>query len=386
MTKTAVDVSTSLDGLIGGVRAAVAENADWAATARLVADQLRLHLPTPDVLTAEQRLGSPDDYVGHTLHVEPGGTFSIVGLVWCPGQLTRIHDHVTWCALGVIQGVEHEELFDADLTLVGRNENHAGDASGFAPCWVTSTGCATSATRPRSRSTSTAPTSLASVRPPAATTTDHHPTRRSSTVSRARVHNLAISLDGFATGEPQTARDAVRPRGRAAARMDVRHPLLGRRSGSRRRRRRRSPQRNSLGIGAEIMGANKFGPPGWQDDADWKGWWGPNPPFHSPTFVLTHRPRPPIEMEGGTTFHFLDATPAEALAAAQRGRRRPGRADRRRRHGRARLHRRRAGRPRAPGAGADRARARRPASGTAWRPSRTPTTSRRSPPPAASPT
>ena len=65
------------------------------------------------------------------------------------------------------------------------------------------------------------------------------------------------------------------------------------------------------------MGANKFGPPGWQDDPDWKGWWGPNPPFHTPTFVLTHRPRPPIEMEGGTTFHFLDATPAEALEAAQ---------------------------------------------------------------------
>jgi dihydrofolate reductase len=64
------------------------------------------------------------------------------------------------------------------------------------------------------------------------------------------------------------------------------------------------------------MGANKFGPPGWQDDPDWKGWWGPNPPFHSPTFVLTHRPRSPIEMEGGTTFHFFDASPAEALAAA----------------------------------------------------------------------
>ena len=65
------------------------------------------------------------------------------------------------------------------------------------------------------------------------------------------------------------------------------------------------------------MGAGKFGPPGWQDDPDWRGWWGPNPPFHTPTFVLTHRPRPPLEMEGGTTFHFLDATPAEALAAAR---------------------------------------------------------------------
>jgi dihydrofolate reductase len=71
------------------------------------------------------------------------------------------------------------------------------------------------------------------------------------------------------------------------------------------------------GIGAEIMGAGKFGPPGWQDDPDWKGWWGPNPPFHTPVFVLTHRPRTSIEMEGGTTFHFLDAPPADALAAAR---------------------------------------------------------------------
>jgi dihydrofolate reductase len=76
-------------------------------------------------------------------------------------------------------------------------------------------------------------------------------------------------------------------------------------------------QQYEPGIGAEIMGAGKFGPPGWQDDADWRGWWGPNPPFHTPTFVLTHRPGPPIEMEGGTTFHFLDASPAEALDVAR---------------------------------------------------------------------
>src|SRR5262249_50290155 len=61
----------------------------------------------------------------------------------------------------------------------------------------------------------------------------------------------------------------------------------------------------------------KFGPPGWQDDPDWRGWWGPNPPFHTPTFVLTHRPRPSIEMEGGTTFHFLDAALAQALETAR---------------------------------------------------------------------
>ena len=75
-------------------------------------------------------------------------------------------------------------------------------------------------------------------------------------------------------------------------------------------------ERHGPGIGAEIMGANKFGPPGWQDDPEWRGWWGENPPFHTPTYVLTHRPRPPLEMDGGTTFHFLDAEPADALAVA----------------------------------------------------------------------
>jgi dihydrofolate reductase len=65
------------------------------------------------------------------------------------------------------------------------------------------------------------------------------------------------------------------------------------------------------------MGAGKFGPPGWHQDPEWKGWWGPNPPFHTPTFVLTHHPGAPIEMEGDTTFHFMDASPAEALEAAR---------------------------------------------------------------------
>ncbi len=76
-------------------------------------------------------------------------------------------------------------------------------------------------------------------------------------------------------------------------------------------------QEHGPGIGAEIMGAGKFGYPGWHDDADWRGWWGPKPPFHTPTFVLTHQARPSIEMEGGTTFHFIDASPAEALKTAR---------------------------------------------------------------------
>ncbi|MFT4132970.1 dihydrofolate reductase family protein [Labrys sp. (in: a-proteobacteria)] len=69
-------------------------------------------------------------------------------------------------------------------------------------------------------------------------------------------------------------------------------------------------------IGAEIMGAGMFGLHSFPDDPNWKGWWGDEPPFRVPVFVLTHRKRPSIEMAGGTTFHFLDATPAEALRQA----------------------------------------------------------------------
>jgi 3-mercaptopropionate dioxygenase len=133
MIATQTPPAAGLSPLVVGIRTAVERHVDWAETAQLVADQLRRHLPTPDVLTAEQRLGSPDDYCAHNLYVEPDGSFSIVALVWRPGQLTRIHDHVTWCVFGVIQGVEHEELFDANLNLVGRNENQVGDVSGFAP-------------------------------------------------------------------------------------------------------------------------------------------------------------------------------------------------------------------------------------------------------------
>jgi 3-mercaptopropionate dioxygenase len=133
MSATQIRPTSRLSPLVDGIRTAVERHAGWDETAQLVAEQLRRHLPTPDVLTAEQRLGSPDEYVGHTLHVEPDGSFSIVALVWRPGQMTRIHDHVTWCVFGVVQGVEREELFDADLNLVGRSENQVGDVSGFAP-------------------------------------------------------------------------------------------------------------------------------------------------------------------------------------------------------------------------------------------------------------
>ncbi len=70
------------------------------------------------------------------------------------------------------------------------------------------------------------------------------------------------------------------------------------------------------GIGAEIMGAGMFGFHTFPDEPGWKGWWGDEPPFHVPVFVLTHRELAPIEMSGGTTFHFVVATPREVLQRA----------------------------------------------------------------------
>jgi len=140
-------------------------------------------------------------------------------------------------------------------------------------------------------------------------------------MSRVRIHNFSISLDGFATGEGQ-ALDA--PFGHAGHRLHewlfvtrfARREILGE-SGGTEGFDHVMADRHGPGIGAEIMGAGKFGPPGWQDDPEWRGWWGDNPPFHTPTYVLTHRPRPSLEMEGGTTFHFLDAAPADALEVAR---------------------------------------------------------------------
>src|SRR3982751_1699028 len=140
-------------------------------------------------------------------------------------------------------------------------------------------------------------------------------------MSRVRVHNFSISLDGFATGEGQALET---PFGHAGRRLSEwmfatgfgHREVLGEPGGTAGVDEAMA-ERFGPGIGAEIMGANKFGPPGWQDDPGWRGWWGEAPPFHTPTYVLTHRPRPSLEMEGGTTFHFLNAAPADALDVAR---------------------------------------------------------------------
>ena len=142
-------------------------------------------------------------------------------------------------------------------------------------------------------------------------------------MSLVRVHNFSISLDGYGAGEGQTLDT---PFGHAGMRLmewafetktfrDM--GLHGETAGS-------LGVDDSFarawgpGIGAEIQGRNKFGPQrGPWEDEEWKGWWGDNPVFHSPVVVLTHHLRPTLEMEGGTSFHFVDADPATALAKAR---------------------------------------------------------------------
>jgi len=122
---------------------------------------------------------------------------------------------------------------------------------------------------------------------------------------------MSISLDGFVAG-PDQSEDA--PLGLGGQRVHTWH--MG------------EPQnevdervRDELLIdrGAYIMGRNMFGPVRGEWDRDWRGWWGEEPPYHAPVFVLTHHPHDPIEMKGGTTFHFVtdgfDAALAQARAA-----------------------------------------------------------------------
>jgi dihydrofolate reductase len=143
-------------------------------------------------------------------------------------------------------------------------------------------------------------------------------------MSRVRVHNFSVSLDGFGTGDGQS-REA--PFGHAGNRLhEWFFPTRTFRSfgdtqgdpGGSAGVDNAFASNWATGIGAEIMGRNKFGPQRgpWADE-EWKGWWGDDPPFHTPVYVLTHHPRPSIEMKGGTTFNFIDAGPAEALEVAR---------------------------------------------------------------------
>jgi dihydrofolate reductase len=126
-----------------------------------------------------------------------------------------------------------------------------------------------------------------------------------------RVHNFSISLDGCAAGPEQSVDN---PLGAGGEQL---HEWIFPPQG-------RTPvddgfvQRGVDGIGATIMGRNMFGPVrGPWGTEEWTGWWGENPPFHHPVFVLTHHARDPVPMAGGTTFHFVTDGIEAALERAR---------------------------------------------------------------------
>ena len=126
---------------------------------------------------------------------------------------------------------------------------------------------------------------------------------------------VTVSLDGYVAGPDQTLDDPLGRGGEALHRWmfaDPMHPVDQRWQGRILR----------PGV-AYVMGRNMFGPvrgpwESWAgEDGEWRGWWGEDPPYHAPVFVLTHHERPPLEMAGGTTFHFVTSGFADALRLAR---------------------------------------------------------------------
>lgn len=133
-------VATRLDELISALRDVVRRNHGAAATGAAVADVLRDYINTPDLLSSEQLAPDPGGYRQHILHVEADGSFSIVALVWLPGQATPIHDHVSWCVVGVYRGDEHETTFELrngqpqpHLVVTGEHVNRNGSIASLVP-------------------------------------------------------------------------------------------------------------------------------------------------------------------------------------------------------------------------------------------------------------
>jgi dihydrofolate reductase len=140
-------------------------------------------------------------------------------------------------------------------------------------------------------------------------------------MSKVRVHNLAMSLDGYVAGPNQSLNDPLGVGGTGlhewvfATRSG--RQMMGGLDGGDEGLDDEFVAKGTAGIGATIMGRNMFGPVrgSWGDDA-WTGWWGESPPFHHPVFVLTHHERPSISMDGGTTFHFVSDGIEAALERA----------------------------------------------------------------------
>ncbi|WGM48526.1 hypothetical protein KOAAANKH_03428 [Brevundimonas sp. NIBR10] len=140
-------------------------------------------------------------------------------------------------------------------------------------------------------------------------------------MARVRVAGFAVSIDGFGAGPDQSRENPLGLRGPELHNWFYPtrsfQTMIGKEGGTEGVD-DRFGRASMAGFGAFILGRNMFGPVrgDWPDDV-WKGWWGDNPPYHAPTYILTHYPRPPIEMEGGTIFHFVTDGIESALTQAK---------------------------------------------------------------------
>jgi dihydrofolate reductase len=141
-------------------------------------------------------------------------------------------------------------------------------------------------------------------------------------MTRVRVESLTISLDGYAAGPSQSIDNPMGVNGSelhqwAIPTRTFQRMVFGKDGGSAGMD-EDFAARGFRDIGAWILGRNMFGPiRGPWPDATWNGWWGENPPYHVPVFVLTHHAREPLEMAGSTTFHFVTGGIHEALERAR---------------------------------------------------------------------
>jgi predicted metal-dependent enzyme (double-stranded beta helix superfamily) len=123
-----------LGELVREIRRCTREASDPATIATLVAEVLARSNTGASLLTEEERAGSADSYTRHTLHTEPA--FSVSAVVWRPGQVTEIHDHLVWCSFIVLQGGETETLYGIDdgrLVELGQRRRPTGSVTGVAP-------------------------------------------------------------------------------------------------------------------------------------------------------------------------------------------------------------------------------------------------------------
>jgi dihydrofolate reductase len=140
-------------------------------------------------------------------------------------------------------------------------------------------------------------------------------------MSKVRVAAFSVSIDGFGAGPRQDLDNPLGVRGVELVQWlldtEVFKRIQGQGDGEQGIDNDFAAQ-SFENVGAYILGRNMFGPirGPWKDDA-WKGWWGDDPPYHTPVFVLTHHARASLTMEGGTTFHFVTDGPASALAQAK---------------------------------------------------------------------